>query len=145
MAFDESVRLIWSLTASGLGTAITAGGNSGPFNELQPTPNAVTLVDLRRVGDVSLSVWAGGVSDGASLTVTLSAFDDQGNLFGPFLTVPAVTAAGAGGAQIAFGGRHGPGSQTAPYFVLPEWGQIAWTVSGTDPSLTDVEIALYGR
>lgn len=144
MAFDDSVKLIWSLTASGLatGTTIAAAGNSGGW--VAYPVNARTPVDLRRADDIWLSVFAAGVTGTTpSLTVTLNGYDDLGNLF-PLLAVPALSAAGAAGAKIAFGGRHGGGG-AGSYFVPGEWGAVAWTVSGTTPSFTGVEIALYAR
>jgi hypothetical protein len=141
MAFDGSARLIWSLASNGPATAITASGNSGAYTAT-PNPGVPrTAVDLRRVDDVWLSVYAAAASGTTpSITVSLGAFDDQGNLFGGLLAVTALTAAGG---NVAFGGRHGGGSGS--YFVLPDWGRIAWVVTGTTPSFTGLEIALYGR
>lgn len=139
MAFDESVRLIWSLTASGLGTAITTSGNSGGWQTGQVTQSAVTPVDLRRVDDVWLSAFAAG-GDGTSLTVYLDAYDDQGNLWTGTTALLSVTLSAAPGQKAAFGGRHGGGSGS--YFVAPEWGRVSWALTGT---MTGVEIALYGR
>ena len=142
MSFDDSVRLIWSLTTSGGGTTITTSGNSGPYTAPGPTTptatNARTAVDLRRIDDLWLSVNATGGS-GTALTVQVDGYDGQGNLF-PQLLKATLTPAPPGQA-VAFGGRHGGGG-TGTYFVLPEWGRVSWALTGT---MTGVEIALYGR
>jgi len=137
MAFDDSVRLIWSLTSAtpAIGTTITTSGNSGGWSA--SPPNARSAVDLRRVDDVWLSVSAAGGA-GTAATVQLDAWDDQGNLFAQLLKV---TLASAPGSAVAFGGRHGGGG-SGSYFVLPEWGRVSWTLTG---SMTGVEIALYAR
>lgn len=141
MSFDDSVRLIWSLTSSGL-TALSANGNSGGYTAT--TPNAKTAVDLRRTDDLWLSVVAAGGA-GTSLKAQLNLYDDLGNLFQfitgttPLLGTAAITV--APGSAIVFGGRHGGGG-SGNYLVAPEWGQVAWSVTGP---FTGVEIALYGR
>jgi len=146
MAYDDSVRLIWSLTSAGLatGTTLSANGNSGGYTA--STPNNRSAVDLRRVDDIWLSVIAAGGA-GTSLKAQLNLYDDQGNLFSllassgttPILATPAITA--APGYAVVFGGKHGGGGG-GNYLVASEWGQVAWTVTGT---FTGVEIALYGR
>lgn len=137
MAFDDSVRLIWSLASSGKGTTITTSGNSGAPLTGQPTQNDVTAVDLRRADDLWLSVSAAGGS-GTALTAQLDAYDDLGNLFPQLLKVTLTPA--PPGQAVAFGGRHGGGGSS--YLVLPEWGRVSWALTGT---MTGVEIALYGR
>lgn len=134
MSFDDSVRLIWSLTASGIGTTITTSGNSGSYTA--SAQNARTAVDLRRVDDVWLSVNATGGA-GTSATVQLDCYDDQGNLFPQILKV---TLAAAPGQAVAYAGRHG--GAAANFAVLSEWGRISWALTS---SMTGVEIALYGR
>lgn len=138
MAFDDSVRLIWSLNASA-GTTITTSGNSGAYSVPGPTSplagNARTAVDLRRVDDVWLSVSA-GAGAGTALTVQLDGYDDQGNLFAQLLKA---TLASAPGTAVAFGGRH---SGSTSYLVLPEWGRVSWALTG---SMTGTEICLYAR
>ena len=142
-SFDGSVRLIWSLTAAGLstGTTISAGGNSGSYTAT--AQNARTAIDLRRMDDIWMSVNAGG-GGGTNLKVQLNFYDDQGNLF-QFITgttpLLGVTVASAPGQAIAFAGRHGGGG-SGNYVVPSEWGQVAWTITG---SMTGVEIAVYGR
>lgn len=137
MAFDDSVRLIWSLSSSGLSTTISGSGNSGGWSAANP--NHESDVDLRWTDDVWLSVSAAGGA-GTSLKVLLNAYDDLGTLFGGTAGLLPVTLAAAPGSAVAFGGRHGGGGGS--YFVLPAWGQISWTISG---SMTGVEIALYAR
>lgn len=135
MAYDDSVRLIWSLTYATppIGTTITTSGNSGGWSA--NPPNARSAVDLRRVDDVWLSVSAAGGA-GTAATVQIDGYDDQGNLFAQLLKV---TLAAAPGTAVAFGGRH---SGSGSYIVLPEWGRVSWALTG---SMTGVEIALYAR
>ena len=149
---DAPGRVVWSLAASGLGTTITAAGNSGGYTAASPTvlnaPNARTPVDLRYVDDLWLSCIVTGTIGGTAtptLIVSLGAFDDLGNLFPSLLTLAGVTATGSAGAKVAFAGKHGTGGGASAYIVPPEWGQVAWTVSGTTPSFSGVEITLYGR
>lgn len=142
MAFDDSVKLIWSLTDTNLGTTISAAGNSGTWTATGTTRNQVTPVDLRRVDDLWLSVNAGG-GGGTNLKVQVNFYDDQGNLFQFSAgTTPlfGVTVAAAPGQAIAFAGRHGAAGGS--YLVASEWGQVAWTITG---SMTGVTITLYGR
>lgn len=140
MSFDDSVRLIWSLTSSLPATSITTSGNSGLYTA---TAQARTAVDLRRVDDMWLSASAAGGA-GTNLKVQLNLYDDLGNLF-QFSsgTTPlfGVTLAAAPGNAVAFAGRHGGGG-SGSYLVASEWGQLAWTLTG---SMTGVEIALYAR
>jgi hypothetical protein len=136
MAFDDSVRLIWSLTSNGPATAITTSGNSGTYTAT-PNPGVPrTAVDLRWADDVWLSVNATAGS-GTTATVQLDGYDDQGNLFAQLLKV---TLASSPGQAVAYAGRHG--GATASFLVLPEWGRVSWALTGT---MTGVEIALYGR
>lgn len=133
MSFDDSVRLIWCLSAGGPATSITTSGNSGLYTATNQ--NNRTAVDLRRVDDVWLSVSATGGA-GSAATIQLDGYDDQGNLFAQLVKV---TLASAPGAAVAFAGRH---SGSTSYVVLPEWGRVSWALTG---SMTGVEIALYGR
>jgi hypothetical protein len=133
VSFDDSVRLIWSLTSSLPATSIATSGNSGLYTAT--AQNARTAVDLRRVDDVWLSVSA-TAGAGSAATIQLDGYDDQGNLFAQLLKV---TLASAPGTAVAFAGRH---SGSTSYLVLPEWGRVSWALTG---SMTGVEIALYGR
>lgn len=135
-------RLLWSLQNSGKGPAIAASGNSGPWAlPVPPADFAASPVQLGKVSDVLLTVTCtGATGTSPSLTASLYGFDDQGNLIGPFITTTALT--GAGG-QFASGGLHA--ATAAAYAVLPIWGQVAWTVTGTTPSFAGTEICLYGR
>jgi hypothetical protein len=139
---NETAYLIWSLTASGLGTSLTTSGNSGSYSAANP--NARTAVDVRWADDLWLSVIAAGGS-GTNLKVQVNFYDDLGNLFQAITgTTPllGVTVASAPGSAIAFAGRHGGGGSGQNYIVPSEWAQVAWTLTGT---MTGVEIALYGR
>jgi hypothetical protein len=81
-------------------------------------------------------VYCAGAATG-TLTVSLGIYDSAGNLFPAALSVAALSATGG---KVAYGGLFTGG---ASQIVFPEWGQIAWTVSGG--SLSQVEISLYGR
>ena len=140
MSFDDSVRLLWSLTSNGPATSINTSGNSGLYTATPAPGNPRTAVDLRRVDDVWLSVYATGGA-GTALTAYLDAYDDQGNLWTGSNALLSVTLASAPGQKAVFGGRHGGGG-SGSYFVAPEWGRISWALTG---AMTGVEIALYGR
>lgn len=137
---DEDVRakVLWRLSQSGMGTTLTASGNTGGYNAA--TINAVTAIDLRRVTDLALMVYAGTVTGTTpSLTVSLGIYDAAGNLFPAVLSTAALT--GIGG-KVAYAGLFSGGTSQ---IVFPEWGQIAWAVTGTTPSFSQLEISLYGR
>ena len=149
-AFEIVSHKIWSLSGTSLGTTIAAAGNSGAY--VQPSGGGsafgYSAIPLSRVSDVLITVIATGIAGTGTptLTVTLSGFDDLGNLFGPLVSVSGVTASGAGGAKFAAGGRPGGyGGTSSSYVVFPEYGQVAWTVSGTTPSFSGVEICVYGQ
>ena len=137
-------RLLWSLTASGPGTTISAAGNSGSWagngpGAILPQTNFETAVDLRDICDVALMVSAGGVTSSPTMTVGVDVFDDLGNAYANVLQSEAITGAGT---AILSGGLHGYSSGT--YLVLPAWGRVNWSaVSGG--TFTGVQIALYGR
>jgi len=142
VSFDDSVRLIWSLNSNTAApaTAITTSGNSGPYTAAPAPQSTRTAVDLRRIDDVWLSVYATSGA-GTALTVYLDAYDDQGNLWTGSNALLSLTLASAPGQKAVYGGRHGGGG-SGTYFVAPEWGRVSWTLTG---SMTGVEIALYGR
>ena len=132
----DSVRLLWSLTNSGLGTSITGSGNSGSWSSSQV--DAETLVDLRWSDDVILMASAASITSSPTLSVFLDFYDDQGNLYAGAGTGPVLTAVSA--KQVSFG-SHAPTS--AAYMVLPSWGRVSWTCTGG--SISGAEIAIYGR
>jgi|SRR5580704_7301789 hypothetical protein len=145
-ALGDRAALIWSLAGSGLGTTISANGNSGAY--AANTDYAYrTPVDLRWTDDLTITAYVAGAVTGTtpSLTVQLGFYDDQGNLFQPStLKLTAITAqSNATTAQFLAVGRHAGSAGT--YIALPEWGQIAWTVTGTTPVFNQVEIAVYAR
>jgi hypothetical protein len=141
---ESPVRLIWSLADSGLGTTLTATGNSGAYTA---TGNIKSAIDIRYVDDLEVLVYVAGTVTGTtpSLTVQFGFFDDQGNLFQPTtLKTTAITAASTPAtAQALAAGRHAGSAGT--YFTFSEWAQVAWTITGTNPVFNGVEIALYGR
>lgn len=130
-------KLIWSLSGSGIGTTLAAGGNSGGWSNANP--NAESAVDLRDVTDVMLMVSVGGVTGTPAFVAQLDLFDDLGNLYAGLI---ATTALAAAGVKTAAGGINGP--TTGTYLVFPSWGRVSWSgLSST--SVTGTEIALYGR
>jgi hypothetical protein len=137
--YDSRSRLLWRLSQSGLGTTLTANGNSGAYTPGQI--NAVTAVDLRFTTDLALMVYVSGtVVATSSLVVNLDTYDSAGNLFPAVMTTAAITAAATG--KVTYGGLFSGG---ASQIVYPDWGRISWVVTGTSPSLAGVEISLYGR
>lgn len=130
-------RVLWTSAGANIGTGFTVTGNSGPWS--MADPNRVTAVDLRDVNDLWLTASVAAVAGTTpSLTVSFGVYDPAGNLFN-LATLTALTAVGA---QSAYIGAHGPTAGT--YAVLPQWGLISWTVSGTNPNLTGL-ISLVGR
>lgn len=137
--YDSRSRLLWRLSSSGLGTTLTANGNSGAYTPAQI--NGVTAVDLRFTTDLALMVYvSGNVAATSSLVVNLDTYDAAGNLFPAVMATAAITATNTG--KVAYGGLFSGGSSQ---IVYPDWGRVSWTVTGTTPSLAGVEISLYGR
>lgn len=138
--YAPSSRVLWSLTASGLGTTLGAAGNSNPNGWNATNANARSTLDLRDVTDVWVSAYAAGaVTGGApSLVVNLDVYDDAGNLFAAVQSTTAITGTTSG--QAASVGLHTGGAKA---MVLPSWGRVSWTV-GTG-SFAGVEIAVFGR
>jgi hypothetical protein len=139
-----NAKLLWSLAASGIGTTISAAGNSGSWagsgaGDILPPTDFRTAVDLRDICDVALMVSAGGVTSSPVMTVGLDLLDDLGNLYADALQSETITGAGT---AILSGGLHGYSSGT--YLVLPAWGRVNWSaVSGG--TFTGVAISLWGR
>lgn len=137
MAYDDSVRVIWSLAASGLGTTISGAGNSGAWSP--SNPNAETLIDFRWTDDLALLVSVTSVTSAPTLKVSVDAYDDQGNLFPGIAATANIT--GAGSASPVYIGRHG--GATGLFVVLPSWGRVSWTCTGG--SAVGTEISLWAR
>lgn len=137
-------KLLWSLTASGPGTTISAAGNSGGWagsgtGDWPPAVSAETPVMLRDSQDVVLMITVGGVTSSPTMKVGLDVYDDQGNLYANVIQTAAITGTGT---TILAGGVHGYSAGT--YLILPKWGRVNWSaVSGG--TFTGTEIALYGR
>lgn len=139
MGYNPVERLIWSLSGSGLGTTISASGNSGPYLFTAPAGFGSSPVDLGNATDLALYVYAAGKTGSPSVTVSLNAFAAGGQVF-TLMSTAAITNSGA--ATPVFGGLHGPTAGT--YFISPHWGQVAWAYTGTG-NLSGVEISLIGR
>jgi hypothetical protein len=136
-------RILWSLVGSGLGTTISAAGNSGAWagsgpGDILPLTNFASAVDLRDVLDVALFVNVGAITSSPAFQVQLDLFDDAGNLYLQTLKTASLVAAGS--AAPACAGLHGGSSS---YLVLPSWGRVSWTCTGG--SVTGASILLYGR
>lgn len=137
MGFYNPVpKTLWDLASSGLGTTISANGNSG-----------TTLVDLLDAVDVWLVIFLGAAPTGT--TPTLAAQLDVQDPDGNWITAVAKTATvnSSGGSASAFAGLHMPNvSTSSATFVLPRWGRVAWTIGGTaTPTFTKVSMSLTGR
>lgn len=137
-------KLLWSLTASGDGTTLTAAGNSGNWaglgpGHLFPQVSAETPIDLRDAADVVLMVTVGGVTGTPAFVVSLDIFDDLGNAFAGVLSTASLAAAGS---KTIAGGLHG--GSASSYLVLPRWARVSWT-GLTSASVTGTQIALFGR
>lgn len=137
--YDGRARVLWRLSESGIGTTLSASGNSGSFNAA--TINAVTAVDLRFTTDIWLSAFVAGSVSGASpsLVANLDVYDCSGNLFGAVLATAAISATATG--KFVSGGLHSAGA-TNGQITFPEWGRVSWTVTGT---FNGAEIMLLGR
>jgi hypothetical protein len=138
--YEGHSRILWRLSSSGLGTTLTANGNSGPYNAAKIS--AVTAVDLRFTTDLALMVYVAGAVSGTtpSLVVNLDTYDTAGNLFPAVMATAAITATATG--KVVYGGLFSGGSSQ---IVYPDWGRVSWTITGTNPSFGGVEISLYGR
>jgi hypothetical protein len=136
-------KLLWSLAASGLGTTLSAAGNSGSWDGTlpgwPPSADAETPVDLREITDVVLMVTVAGVTGSPAFTVNLDLYDNLGNLFPAVLSTAALSAAGS---KTVTGGLHGGSAST--YLVLPDWGRVSWSITNST-SVSGAQIALYGR
>lgn len=134
--YNPVPRTLWDLASSGLGTTISANGNSG----------STKLVDLLDVTDVWLSLWVAGTPTGTTPTLVaqLDVQDPDGNWFTAIAKTGTVNAAASGSS--AFAGLHMPNvSTTSTAFALPRWCRIAWTVGGTTPVFPQVSLCLTGR
>ena len=138
--------LIWSLAKSGLGTTLTATGNSGNWNANTDFTYRTPL-DLRWTDDLTMTAYVAGAVTGTtpSLTLQLGFFDDLGNLFQPAaFKMTAITATSTAiTAQFLAIGRHSGSAGT--YIALSEWGQVAWTITGTTPVFNGVEVEVWAR
>jgi hypothetical protein len=135
-------RVLWSLAASGLGTTISAAGNSGGWQGYTPGDDVPQVdfessIDLRDIQDVGLFVSVGGVTSSPAFLVQLDVFDDAGNTYAQVLKTASLTA--LGNAAPVYAGMHAPSA----YLVLPSWGRVSWTCTGG--SVTGTSIFLYGR
>lgn len=134
---NQSVFLLWSLASSGLGTTISAAGNSGSWSSTNPS--AESAIDFRWTDDLALLVNVTSITSTPTLKVSVDAFDNQGNLYAAVAATANIT--GAGAAAPVYIGRHGGASGN--FVVLPGWGRVSWTCSGG--SCVGTEINLWAR
>lgn len=134
--FTLPPRTLFDLKSFGLGTTLTASGNSG----------SSPLVDLLDVTDVWLSLYVTGTPTGTTPTLLaqLDVQDADGNWIPGIVKTATVNAAGA--SAWATAGQNMPTvSTTSASLPLPRYGRIAWTVAGTTPVFPSVSICLSGR
>lgn len=137
--YEDRAKLLWSLSGSGLGTTISAAGNSGGFGDTAPASFPSSPITCGLCADIQLLINVGGVTSTPSFKVQVGYFDSKGNLYQPTgLQTAAITAAGQ---TILNAGSRGGAAGT--YFIFPEFLQVSWTCSGG--SVTGVSIDLWGR
>jgi hypothetical protein len=141
--YEDRAKLLWSLSGSGLGTTISAAGNSGGFSDVPPAAFPSSAIGLSPVGDIGLFVTVGGTPTGTTptLTVQLDLFDSLGNIFLQVAKTAAINSSGAA-APVYAGVR---GGSAAQYIVFPQYGRISWAVTGTTPVFPLCEFQLWGR
>jgi hypothetical protein len=137
-------RILWSLAASGIGTTLSAAGNSGDWagngsGAILPQADFETGADLRDILDIALFVNVGGITSSPAFQVQVDLYDDAGNLYAQALKTASLTAAGS--AAPVYAGMHG--GTASSYLVLPSWGRVSWTCTGG--TVTGTSILLYGR
>lgn len=130
--YNPTSRALWTLSASGLTTTLSASGNSG----------STTPISLREVTDVWLAVFVAGTSTGTSptLDVQLDVQDADGNWFLQVAKTTQITA-GPGSSSVSCG-LH---IASTGSMVLPRYCRVAWTLGGTTPVFPKSSISLFGR
>lgn len=137
--YEDRAKLLWSLAGSGLGTAISAAGNSGGYGDTPPAPFPSSAISCGMCADIQLLINVGGVTSTPTFKVQVGYYDSQGHLFQPTgLATANITAAGQ---TILNAGSRGGAAGT--YFIFTEFMQVSWTCSGG--SVTGVQIELWGR
>lgn len=121
-------KILWTNSAAGVGTTLTATGDSG-----------AKLISLRDVTDLVLSVTIGApTGTGPTLLVQVDMQDACGNWITQVLKTSSLNAAGT---VVVYGGLH-----SSPGVVLTGLARVAWTVGGTaTPTFPGVGISLMGR
>lgn len=131
--YNPAARTLWTLSGSGLGSTLSASGNSG-------------LVSVGAVADVWLAVTVTGTPTGTTptLDVGIDVQDPDGNWYpGVAKITQLTTSAGRG---TAYAGLHMPVvASTSAALVLPEWCRVSWTLGGTSPVYPGTSISLVGR
>lgn len=131
MAIQESraAALVWTNVVAGTGVTLSgvATANSGAISALQ----------YERLG---LFIAQVGAPTGTtpSLTITLQALDQDGNVY----TLAAGTAITAAAVQEI---SVGPGLGATPNLFIPQLVQVQWAVTGTTPVFPNLQLNLYGR
>jgi hypothetical protein len=141
--YEDRAKLLWSLNGSGLGTTISAAGNSGTWGDISPAAFPSSAISLSPASDFQLMVYVTNKTSTPTFAVQLGYYDALGHLFAPTALNLAVTVSGSAPytAVLNAGVRAGSGGTT--YFAFPDWANISWTCTGG--TVTGVEIELWGR
>jgi hypothetical protein len=143
-AYEDRSKFIWSMAQAGLGTTISAAGNSGTWGDTPTNPAPGSAISLSTSSDFQLMVYVAGKTSSPTFAVQLGYYDDQGNLFTPsaLLLAVAVTGTAPYTAFLNAGARAGSGGSNV-YFAFPAYGQVSWTISGG--TVTGANISLWGK
>lgn len=120
---------------------LTAGSDTvtaDTANEATTPATPGGLVDVSSAGNGLLVVSVGAVS---GTTPQLAVFFDVEDGFGNWALVSDATS--VNGAAITAAGTYSGSLSTAT--VAAYNGRVRWTVSGTDPSFSDVSFTIFGR
>ncbi len=142
-AYNDRAVLLWSLSGSGLGSTISAAGNSGAWGDNAPATYPSSAISLDPCSDFQLMVYVNGKTSTPTFAVQLSYFDSQGHLFSPTsLNLPVTVTTVPATAYLNAGVRAGSGGSSV-YFAFPNFGQVSWTCTGG--TVTGTEIELWGK
>jgi hypothetical protein len=143
--YEDRAKLLWSSSAAGISSTISAAGNSGNWSDVSPATFPSSAISLSPASDFQLMVWIAGKTSSPTFGVQLGYYDDQGNLYAPAslaLSPIVLTGSAPYTAVLNAGARAGSGGSSV-YFAFPAWGQISWTCLGG--TVTGVNINLWGK
>lgn len=140
--YEDRAKLLWSL-GGGEATTISANGNSGTWGDVAPASFPSSAIPMGSASDFQLMVYVNGKTLTPTFTVSLGYYDSKGNLFtSSALSLPVTVTTVPATAALNAGVRAGSGGSST-YFAFPEFGQVAWTISGG--TVTGVNIELWGK